>query len=417
MVSSQAAPRARPDVARHAVLYLASVDDVEAGCASVRGLPVAYRAVMTALRAGCRSVAIPAQFRGTAVERALESNPRARRAAHWLRPNEPWAAPEALVLLPAAVVLPVDVLRTLLRARSLAVLASSPDAAPIALADATLIGYLAQDLGAGRPLGPALGVALRTREIERVPGGWCVRALTAWDRRHAERRLLSGNGSVIDSWLDTNVHRRVSRLFTRWAVEIGLSPNMVSILSLLVGLGAVVCWTRATVLGAMLGLGLYFVSVVLDHADGEVARLTFAESRLGEWLDASVDTIVHVLGALAMGLAAERVGGTGVFLGVVAALGFAVSALVAKTSPRPIAGHGVTRAITAMGTRDGYYLLLLLFILILWLAPASLPVLVLVAAVGSHAYWVVALVVRCRRDARSGSPRPERSRRSWSAER
>jgi phosphatidylglycerophosphate synthase len=321
------------------------------------------------------------------------------------------------VLLPATVVLPVEALRALVGARSPALLGGSPDTAPVALAGVPVTGPLMADLAAGRAVGAALDVALRAHDVERVPGGWCVRASSEWDRRRAERRLESGLGSIIDSWLDTAVHRRVSRLFTRWAVELGLTPNMVSILSLLVGLGAVVCWTRATVLGAMLGLGLYFVSVVLDHADGEVARLTFAESRLGEWLDASVDTIVHVLGALAMGLAAERVGGTGVFLGVVAALGFAVSALVAKTSPRPIAGHGVTRAITAMGTRDGYYLLLLLFILILWLAPASLPVLVLVAAVGSHAYWVVALVVRCRRDARSGSPRPERSRRSWSAER
>ena len=244
-----------------------------------------------------------------------------------------------------------------------------------------------------------------------------MRALTESDRRHAERRLESGLGSVIDSWLDTAVHRRVSRLFTRWAVEIGLSPNMVSLLSLAVGLGAVGCWARATVPSAMLGLVLYFVSVVLDHTDGEVARLTFAESRLGEWLDASVDTIVHVLGAVAMGLAAARVERAGLFLGVLAALGFAASALVAKTSPRPIPGHGLTRAISAIGTRDGFYLLLLLFILALGLAPAELALLVLVAAIGSHAYWLSALAVRWRHHARSTSASGDRSRRGWSAER
>jgi phosphatidylglycerophosphate synthase len=190
---------------------------------------------------------------------------------------------------------------------------------------------------------------------------------------------------------------------------------MVSILSLAVGLAAVACWARSTVPAAALGLGLYFVSVVLDHTDGEVARLTFAESRLGEWLDASVDTVVHVLGALAMGLASARVGGTGLFFGVLAALGFAASALVAKTSPRPIAGHGLARAVTAVGTRDGFYLLLLLFILTLGLAPASLPWLVLVAAIGSHAYWLSALAVRYRQQVRGGTARGERSRRSWSA--
>jgi phosphatidylglycerophosphate synthase len=404
-----------PAVAPDAVLYLATSDDVGAGCANVRGLPVAYRALMTALRAGCRSVAVPAQFRGTAVERAIATNPTARRATRWLRADEAWAAPGALVLLPATVVLPVEALRALVGARSPALLGGSPDTAPVALAGVPVTGPLMADLAAGRAVGAALDVALRAHDVERVPGGWCVRASSEWDRRRAERRLESGLGSIIDSWLDTAVHRRVSRLFTRWAVELGLTPNMVSILSLLVGLAAVACWARATVPGAVVGLGLYFVSVVLDHTDGEVARLTFAESRLGEWLDASIDTVVHVLGAVALGHAAAKVGGTGFFFGVLAALGFAASALVAKTSPRPIAGDGLTRAITVIGTRDGYYLLLMLFILTLWAAPASLPLLVLGAAIGSHAYWLGALAVRWRQHARAGSARGERSGRTWSA--
>jgi len=220
------------------------------------------------------------------------------------------------------------------------------------------------------------------------------------DGHHAERRR-EPSGSVIDSWLDRVLHRRASRLVTPWAVRIGLSPNMVSMFSLAVGLAAVWCWARATVLGAMLGLVLYFVSVVLDHTDGEVARLTSAESRLGEWLDASVDTVVHVLGALALGSAAERVSGSGLFLGVLAAFGFAASALVAKTSPRPLPGHGLMHAISAIGTRDGFYLLLLLFILALGLAPTCLPLLVLVAAIGSHAYWLGALAARWRHRVRS----------------
>lgn len=413
MVSSQAAHALPERVPPHAALYFASSDDAAAGCATVRGLPVAYRALMTALRAGCRSVALPASFRGTAVERAIETNPRARRSTRWLRANEP-AMPSALLLVPASMVLPVDALRALLQAPSAAVLAGAPDTAPVALADVAVTGPLARDIAAGRPVGPALSASLHLHRAARVPGGWCVRATTEADRRHAERRLEAGLGSVIDSWLDTAVHRRVSRLFTRWAVEIGLSPNMVSLLSLAVGLSAVVCWAQATVASAALGLALYFLSVVLDHSDGEVARLTFAESKLGEWLDASIDTVIHVLGALALGLAASRVGGSGLFLGVLAALGFAASALVAKTSPRSLPGHGLTRTISAIGTRDGFYLLLLLFILALAVAPASLPLLVLVAAIGSHTYWVTALAVRAR--ARSTSAGRDRSRRGWSAE-
>jgi phosphatidylglycerophosphate synthase len=403
-----------PDVSPPGVLYLASADDLEAGCASVRGLPVAYRAVMTALRAGCPSVAVPAQFRGTAVERAVRANPRARRATRWLHPGEAWVAPSPVLLLPATVILPVDALRPLFQGPSPAVLAASPDAAPVTVADSSVTGDLVPDITAGRPIGDALRASLRAHRAESVRGGWCVRALTESDRRRAERRLEAALGSVIDSWLDTVLHRRVSRLFTRWAVEVGLSPNMVSLFSLAVGLAAVWCWTRATLAGATLGLVLYFVSVVLDHTDGEVARLTFAESRLGEWLDASVDTVVHVLGALALGLAAERVGGRGLLLGALAALGFVACALVAKTSPRPIPGHGLMGAVSAIGTRDGFYLLLLLFILVIGVAPAGLPWLVLVAALGSHAYWFGALAVRWRHHTLSASASRDRARRGLS---
>ena len=129
-----------------------------------------------------------------------------------------------------------------------------------------------------------------------------------------------------------------------------------------------------------------------------------------------MDTVVHVLGALALGLAAARVGGTGVFFGVLAALGFAASALVAKTSPRSLSGQGLARTISAMGTRDGFYLLLLLFIVALGVAPSSLPALVLVAAIGSHAYWVTALAVRLRHHARSTSAGRDRSGQGLSAE-
>src|SRR5262245_66676637 len=88
-VPSQAPHQGAPREIPLAVLYLASPDDMAAGCAIVRGLPVAYRALMTALRAGCRSVALPAEFRATAVGRAIEANPGARRATRWLTPDDP----------------------------------------------------------------------------------------------------------------------------------------------------------------------------------------------------------------------------------------------------------------------------------------------------------------------------------------
>lgn len=130
---------------------------------------------------------------------------------------------------------------------------------------------------------------------------------------------------------------------------------------------------------------------MLDHSDGEVARLTHGESRLGEWLDVIVDTLVHGLLVLAMGMTAQRATGrAGVVLGVLAMLGVVVSAMIAKTSARSTGG-GVRGFLDALGSRDGFYAMLIVFILCLTFAPSVLPLLMLIVTAGSHAYWLARL--------------------------
>jgi phosphatidylglycerophosphate synthase len=195
---------------------------------------------------------------------------------------------------------------------------------------------------------------------------------------------------VIDSPLDRAFHRRLSRPISRAAVRHRITPNQVSVASLAVGIAAAWSFWNATPAWALVGLVLYALSVVLDHADGEVARLTLAESRLGEWLDVAVDTIVHVLVAVAMGVTTAHVaGGRGLWLGILAGLGFIASAFVAKTSARPAADDRLGRVLMNLGARDGFYAMLLVFIAARVWWPAALPALMIVVGLGSQAYWLV----------------------------
>ena len=67
--------------------------------------------------------------------------------------------------------------------------------------------------------------------------------------------------------------------------------------------------------------------------------------------------------------------------------------MIAKTSPRSAGGVG--GVLNALGSRDGFYAMLALFILLaLSFAPTLLPVLMLVVAAGSHAYWLARLAYR-----------------------
>ena len=212
--------------------------------------------------------------------------------------------------------------------------------------------------------------------------------------RSAEAPPQADAGSPIDTRLDVMFHRRLSRPLTRLALALGLSANQVSILSLLVGLLSVWSFWHATPWSALGGLILYAAAVVLDHSDGEVARLTHSESRLGEWLDVTSDTVIHALLVVAMGATAQaRAGRAGIGLGALAASGVVVSAMIAKTSPRSAAG-AVGGVLAALGNRDGFYAMLVIFILVLTFASALLPILMIVVAAGSHAYWLTRLGYR-----------------------
>jgi phosphatidylglycerophosphate synthase len=264
----------------------------------------------------------------------------------------------------------------------------------VVAADAELTRALWPEIRGERPLAPSLDLLLEHRFALSVTPEWYVHVTSTREARQAETLLYGALGSAIDTPLDTAVHRRLSRPVTRLAIALGLTPNQVSMLSLVVGLLAVWGFWHATPLSALLGLALYAAAVVLDHSDGEVARLTLSESRLGEWLDVTNDTVIHGLLVLAMGVTAQQASGRGgIGLGVLAAAGVVVSAMIAKTSPRS-AGGGVGGFLDALGSRDGFYGMLGAFILALALAPPLLPLLMIVVAAGSHAYWLTRIAYR-----------------------
>ncbi len=376
-----------------ATLYLATAADADGALLRVAGQPVAFRALDAAVRAGCRRVAVPARFRGTEVERAIAASPSARAATRWLEDQAgPPGGPS--LLLPAAALVSAADLERILRGEPATVLAPADAGAPFVAADADLTGALWSEIRAERPLVSTLEPLLADRAPRRTTADWYVHVTSRRAAREVETLLYGALGTPIDTPLDTLFHRRLSRPLTRIAIALGLTPNLVSVLSLIVGLLAVWGFWRATVGSAVVGLVLYAAAVVLDHSDGEVARLTLRESRLGEWLDVVSDTLVHGLLVLAMGVTAQHAAGHGaVGLGVLAAIGVGVSAMLAKTSPRS-AGRGIGGFLDALGSRDGFYGMLVAFILALAFAPTALPLLMIVVAAGSHAYWLTRLAYR-----------------------
>jgi phosphatidylglycerophosphate synthase len=374
-----------------ATLYLSTSDDARAALLSVAGRPVAFRAIVSALRAGAPQVRIPAVFRGTALERAVVASPRARAASVWFDGQEVVATPTLLV--PAAALTDAAALAGMLAATPVAVLAESGGGdAPILMADAILAGSLGKELAAGTPVGEALQRARKSDDVRVLDGRtWYVRVDGAPAASEAERHLYAALGSPIDTRLDVALHRRLSRPISRLAVRLGITPNVITFSSLTVGLTAARCFWHADAPAAAAGLVLYTTAVVLDHADGEVARLTLAESAAGEWLDVGADTVVHTSLVIAMGVSAGIATSMGPPLGAVAGMGVIASAAVAKIWPPAGDTDAVGTVLDALSSRDGFYAMLLLFIAALALYPAALLPLMIVVAAGSHAYWLARL--------------------------
>jgi CDP-alcohol phosphatidyltransferase-like enzyme len=375
-----------------ATLYLSTPDDTRAALLSVAGRPAAFRALVAAIRAGAPSVRVPSVFRGTTLERAVAASPRARAAAVWLDGGA--VAAEPTLLVPAAALTDAPALARMLGAVPVTVLAeSSASDAPVVLVDAALARALGKELGDGVPVGETLARALKSGDVRILDGaGWYVRVGGPRAAAEAERRLYDALGSPIDTRLDIALHRRLSRHISRLAVRAGITPNQITFASLAVGLVAARCFWHADAPAAAAGLVLYTTAVVLDHADGEVARLTLRESAAGEWLDVGADTLVHTALVIAMGVSAGVATSTGPALGAVAGAGVIASAAVAKIWPPAGDTDAVGSILDALSSRDGFYAMLLLFIAALAAYPAALLPLMILVAAGSHAYWLARLV-------------------------
>jgi phosphatidylglycerophosphate synthase len=364
----------------------------------VAGRPLVFRAVVASVRAGVERVHVPGALREVLTP-ALHASPTALRAVAWM---DDGAAPPltGALVVPVTAPPPPLTLALLGRAPPTAVVEPAARGIPVAVMPPALLDGLWPSLCGGDPVGDRLEALLRDtpRTAVRAEAGAYVHDAAAV--RRAEDSLYAGLGSVIDSPLDTAVHRRLSRHVSRFAVARGIAPNAITMASLVVGLAAALAFAAATPLSALLGLVLYLFAVVLDHADGEVARLTLTESRFGARLDIVVDTMVHAAVVTALGVATRTVTGAGSLLGGIAALGVVASAIAAFRTP--VAGaveDRLGRFLQNLGSRDGFYVMLLGFLTAVTLAPTWLPALMAVVAAGTHAYWVGRVAYRLTRRA------------------
>ncbi|MDD9939147.1 MAG: CDP-alcohol phosphatidyltransferase family protein [Myxococcales bacterium] len=88
------------------------------------------------------------------------------------------------------------------------------------------------------------------------------------------------------------VHRPLAYAFVALIYRTPLTPNMVTLMAMLVGIAAGVLWFRGGPEEMVWGGVLLWLSAILDGADGILARAKQQFSEMGRALDGSADSIV-----------------------------------------------------------------------------------------------------------------------------
>ncbi len=243
---------------------------------------------------------------------------------------------------------------------------------------------------------------VRVVPVEAESGRWYQDVRDAAGIKAAERALFRSLKGEFEGFIDRHFNRKVSKLFTKLFLALRFSPNAVTIVSMVIGLTAAVGFAVG---GYAAGVGaalLFQLAAVIDCCDGEVARLTFAESPFGAWLDITADNVVHmaIFAGIAWGTYTQYGEGHGAWiplaLGAAAVLGNACSFWLVRRVQQIRAVRGWNNPVQEawsnfliknVASRD-FSVVVLLFALL-----GKLDWFLWLAAIGATAFWMILLGV------------------------
>ncbi len=139
------------------------------------------------------------------------------------------------------------------------------------------------------------------------------RVSTREDCQAAERKL--------DRWLVkptdgiyARLNRRISIPISRQLIKFPITPNMVSLFTLGVGIASAGFFAYGGYWSTLLGAFLCLFASILDGSDGEVARLKLQESDFGCWLETICDYAFYLFLLVGMTIGRWRSSGTKTYL-------------------------------------------------------------------------------------------------------
>ena len=188
--------------------------------------------------------------------------------------------------------------------------------------------------------GTAAPAGARVERADVVAG---IELVDAQAREQAAWKLIRGSNKSYEGPVDALINWRFSMRITRALARrsLAVTPNHVTVVAILVGLTASLVasgragvhgWAQFAIAGVLLEL-----NSILDSVDGELARLRFQYSKVGQWMDNLSDDIVDNLFVASVGYA---LGGVWMWLGIAAGAGRVIVSVTTYVSVYARTGTG-----------------------------------------------------------------------------
>ena len=225
----------------------------------------------------------------------------------------------------------------------------------------------------------------------------------------AEKFLVERSGKASDG-IHSSFNRRLCRPAVRWLSHTRVTPNGVTLIGVLVSLFSAIAFARGNYWSSVVGALLFFLAGLFDEMDGMLARVKFADSPFGTYLESHADSLSYLFlfGGITIGLY-RQYGNRELWVGGLLLIG-AVLALVVTTLQRKRAAaadrpteylgnfyrkleqdssNWISYAVRhAQGfQRRG----IMIHYVVLFTALGGLPVLFYLATLGAHMTWILAL--------------------------
>jgi hypothetical protein len=149
-------------------------------------------------------------------------------------------------------------------------------------------------------------------DVVRVQGNRLDRGTRVVDRatrRAAEdavfEDLMRGDLGLVARVINKKISFRLTRYLL---VHLPFTPNMITLVAGCIGFFGAMLISTGTYDNVLMGFLLAQTQSILDGCDGELARVRFQQTGLGEWLDTIVDDFLNLAIVLAVGVALWRKG-------------------------------------------------------------------------------------------------------------